>query len=253
MTLSRPPAVPPAQERWALFLDVDGTLVELAPRPDEVVVRDGLLPLLRDLRGRLDGALALVSGRGIDDLDRIVRPLRLPAVGLHGLERRHADGHREDPPLPAGWEEIRERLRRFATDEDGVLLEDKGAALALHYRQAPDAEARAHAEIEAAQAALGPPATVQPGKMVAELRAGPADKGDGIRALLDTEGFAGRTPVFLGDDLTDQAGFSAVNERDGLSIHVGSGDPGVAHHHLPDVTAVHAWLRHLSEALAARR
>ena len=235
----RPPV--PADDR-ALFLDVDGCLLDFADRPDGVAVPAALRASLEALSTRLGGAIALVSGRSLATLDRLFDPLRLPSAGLHGLERRAAGGRLVEAPAPAPLlEKVRTNARRVADAHPGTLVEDKGAALALHWRQAPDA---AEAFREFAEAALPwlKGYRLQPGDHVIELRPASADKGDAIAAFLDEPPFAGRLPVFAGDDLTDEHGFEVVNALGGLSVLVGGRRNSAAQLALRDPADVRAWL-----------
>ena len=224
-----------------MFLDVDGTLLELAHAPDAVAPSAVLLDVLPRLRTGLGGALALISGRTIDDLDRIFAPLTLPAAGQHGLERRDADGKLHHAEADHGIEDLRAPLRRFADDRDGVLLEDKGAALALHYRQAPEVEADARALVDRLTSDRDDLHCLA-GKMVFEIKARAVDKGVAIACFLAERPFAGRMPVFIGDDVTDEDGFRFVNQTGGLSIRVGDMHGSAARYGLSDVDAVLAWL-----------
>jgi trehalose 6-phosphate phosphatase len=241
--LPPPPHLRPAE--IAVFLDVDGTLLEIEHEPDAVVVPKGLLSVLRALHEATGGALALVSGRPLEQLDHLFAPLRLNAAGLHGLERRNLiAGTTRAERKPALFDEARDELARFAGARPGVMLEDKGLTLALHYRGAPDqrdSAARAvHGLAEASAGAL----IVLAGKMVFELKPPGVDKGHAIEAFLEEPPFAGRRPVFAGDDVTDEAGFRVVNAAGGLSIRVGT--PGerasAAVRCLDDVSTMHAWL-----------
>jgi trehalose 6-phosphate phosphatase len=241
-----PPPPPPADD-WALFLDVDGCLLDLASTPDAVVVPDGLRERLEALQSRLDGALALVSGRTIATLDALFAPSRFNAVGLHGVEQRHAGIESvagEAPPELAG---VRKAAARLAAVYDGTVVEDKGPALALHWRRAPDAEPALLAFAVHSLEQL-PGYRLQHGKQVVELYPGSADdgeridKGGAIAELLDTLPFQGRLPVFAGDDLTDESGFEVVNVHGGLSVLVGDRAPSAARHRLHDPAAVRAWL-----------
>jgi trehalose 6-phosphate phosphatase len=234
----RPPA--PADD-WALFLDVDGCLLEFADTPGGVAVPPGLVDTLAGLARRLDGALALVSGRTLEMLDSLFAPLRLPAAGVHGLERRDAHGHVQGPDAPPALERVAARARDVAQTHPGAVVEPKGAALALHWRAAPGA---AQAFERLARDALPrlPGYRLQPGDQVLELRPEGADKGAAIAAFLEAPPFRGRLPVFAGDDLTDEHGFEVVNARGGLSVLVGARGESAARHHLPDPAAVLDWL-----------
>jgi trehalose 6-phosphate phosphatase len=215
-----------APERdWALFLDFDGTLVEIADRPDAVIVDPALPHILARLGARLEGALALISGRPIAFLDERLAPFTFDAAGLHGIEHRIAgtlspcrpDDH---PALRAAVD----RLHAVLATRDGVLIEDKGCSAAIHWRLAPHHADFARAAVQAAAAALGRDYRVQYGKAVAEILPAAAGKGQVIERFLDAPPYRGRRPIFVGDDLTDENGFTSVNERGGLSVRVGDGE-----------------------------
>jgi len=242
-----PGRAPPPRLRadTALFLDIDGTLLELAPTPDGVRVDAGVTALLPALAGRLGGAVALITGRAMADADHLFSGLALPIAGQHGLERRSADGtlHRDVPPL-AALERLRGVLSQFAARHDGLFLEDKGATLALHYRQAPALASLVHRTLRAhmtAALAFESGWRLQPGKSILEIKPDGRDKGTAILEYMTEPPFAGRLPVFVGDDLTDEYGFAAVTSAGGWSVKVGRG-PTSAHFRLRDVTAVRAWL-----------
>jgi len=226
----------------AFFLDVDGTLLGFKERPEDVIADEALLDLLRRLSVAADGAVGLVSGRMISDLDRIVAPLVLPAGGVHGAELRFADGRRE-AVAGSAVAAVRDAAAAFVNARPGLRLEDKGgAAIALHYRQAPE---RADEVRDFLQEAVRDDALmIQHGKMVAEVKPVGTHKGKAIEALLDTSPFAGRTPLFMGDDLTDEHGFATVNGLPGgLSIKVGgTEEPTVARHRLADTSMVRDFL-----------
>jgi len=235
------PRPPPPADDWALFLDVDGCLLDFAATPDGAVVDDALRDALARWSARLGGALALVSGRSLVTLDAMFAPLRLPTAGLHGLERRHGDLHIDVQPAPRKLAEVREVAQSIARKYPGTVVEDKGIALALHWRADPlaatDFEALATtAALELADYHL------QHGDHVVELRPAGANKGSAIAAFLDEPPFRGRAPVFAGDDLTDEHGFEVVNARDGLSVLVGTREPSAARCGLRDVADVRAWL-----------
>jgi trehalose 6-phosphate phosphatase len=226
----------------ALFLDVDGTLLDFANDPDAVRVEPGLLRTLDTLHERLGGALALVSGRSIDGLDRLFGRPRWAAAGLHGLERRRADGAIERLPVdPARIAALRAAALRVAGALPGVRIEDKGACIALHCREAPHQEdALGHA---AATLVSGfPDFELQRGSHVYELKPLGMDKGKAVTDLLTTAPFVDRIPVYVGDDLTDEHAFGAVNAHGGISIRVGSRVPTDAYFTLSSPAAVHAWL-----------
>lgn len=239
------PAPPPLSEHWALFLDVDGCLLEFEDDPDLVRVPPSLSRQLALIAQRLDGALALVSGRGIAGIDRLFAPARFPAGGLHGLELRGAAMPQAEPAAavePEAWAAVVADARAWLAAHPRSRVEDKGRALALHWRAEPEAEPRVRAFAALALARL-PGYRLQPGDCVLELRPDGADKGAAIAAFLAQPPFAGRRPVFAGDDLTDEHGFALVNRRDGISIVVGNRRPTLATHRLADPAAVRRWLQ----------
>lgn len=244
MTLPPPPLPETGRlRRWALFLDVDGTLLALAPTPGGVTVLPDLPGLLADLSAGLDGALALVSGRPLAELDALFAPVRLPAAAVHGaFLRRGADGSVEAVPPDPGLARLRAALEPLARRYSGVLLEDKAVGLAVHFRNAPAAEAALRRELAALRNAFGPGLRLLEGKKVIEIKPAGTDKGSAIRALMTAPPFAGRVPVFLGDDVTDRDGFRAVQEMGGLAVQVGDAADTPAGHHLADPAAVRAWL-----------
>jgi len=233
----------------ALFLDVDGTLLDIAPTPDAVQVEPQLRSLLDSLCVQTAGTVALISGRAIAKLDELFAPLgALPAAGLHGFERRDAAGsyHRCPPPEQSTLQLARAGLRSIAERHAGTLVEDKQVALALHYRLAQASQAEVLQEIEMIAARVRPQLQLQLGKMVAELRPAGATKGEAVREFLREPPFAGRRPIYIGDDLTDESAFECINKVGGVSIAVNVGRPTAARFCLPDVSAVHAWLASLS-------
>lgn len=236
----RPPPPSPAED-WALFLDVDGCLLDLAQAPDAVVVPIGLPATLSGLARRLDGAIALISGRALANVERLFGALHLPIAGLHGLERRSTVRTQAAPQPPPAWDVVRVDAQRIVANHPGTLFEDKGAALALHWRNAPHAADQLQAFAAATLPRL-PGYRLQQGNHVVELRPNAGDKGSAIAALLEEPPFKGRVPVFAGDDITDEAGFATVNARGGLSVLVGDRQPSCAHYALPDPAAVRTWL-----------
>jgi trehalose 6-phosphate phosphatase len=235
--LPPPPAIAPD---WALFLDVDGTLLDFADAPDEVRVDPALVDTLAVLHGRLDGALALISGRSLDQLDRLFAPLQLPASGLHGLQRRD-DGHRHMLARPPALDVVLKSAQALAAKYPGAIAEDKGTTLALHWRGAPAAEEPLHEFATSALIDL-PGYHLQPGNRVIELRPDGAHKGEAVVAMLATPPFLKRRPVFVGDDLTDEHGFKAVTCHGGFGVLVGCRQPTAARYRLHDPAAVRAWL-----------
>jgi trehalose 6-phosphate phosphatase len=236
-----------ALSRVALFLDVDGTLLEIAAAPQAVSVPNDLRERLRALFLASGGAVALVSGRAITDLDALFAPLTLPSAGLHGFEHRSASGAYRRRPLPsaAALESARAAMLDIAARHAGLLVEDKRFALALHFRGAPQLEGVAVGAMRTLAARAAGELEVQRGKMVVELRPAGATKGEAVAAFLGEPPFAGRQPVFIGDDLTDEPAFELVNRRQGLSVLVGGPRATAARARLPDVAAVRGWLAQL--------
>ena len=236
------PAPPPVQAHWALFLDVDGCLLDFADHPDDVHVPDGLREALTSLRAALDGAVAFVSGRRIQQLDALFDPLRLPAAGLHGLEvRGHPQLSFEPDAAPEELLLVQDAAKPVIDAHPGARIEPKGAALALHWRAAPAARSPLEAIAAAALTRL-PGYRLQHGNCVVELRPAQGDKGTAVEHLMGLAPFAGRLPVYAGDDLTDEDGFSAANRLGGLSIRVGDRQPSLATHTLADTLALRDWL-----------
>jgi trehalose 6-phosphate phosphatase len=223
----------------ALFLDFDGTLVELAGQPDGVVMPPQLIDLLAQLQQALGGAIAVVSGRPVQQLDHYLAPLHLSLAGVHGLERRDSQGQLTELPAPDAAR-LMERLVSLVARHPGLLLEPKRGALALHYRQVPQLE---QACVEAMHHAISrvPGFTLLRGKMVVEAKAALADKGDAIAAFMAAAPFAGRRPWFIGDDVTDEAGFARVQNVGGIGIKIGDGD-SQAQARLANPQALQAWL-----------
>jgi len=215
-------------ETTALLLDVDGTLIDLGPSPFEVHVPEALCRSLDVLLDRTGGALALVTGRPIRDIDRLFSPLKLPAIGGHGAELRLRGGEvtLAVEPLP---EALRRELRQAATSDNGVLVEDKGYSVALHYRQAPDQEPRLHALVTSARHRFpGEALEVLQGKAMFEVKRSGISKGGAVRHLMQRKPFAGRAPVFIGDDVTDETVFAAMPALAGKGYSVGRKFAGLA-------------------------
>ncbi|MFT4249211.1 MAG: trehalose-phosphatase [Pseudomonas sp.] len=239
------PPPPSLDDACALFLDVDGTLIAFSERPDQV----HLLPAVREAIGaisdRLRGAVALVSGRPLAQLDALFAPLRLPAAGLHGHQLRGDAQAREalpaEPDTSAFLHDLHRRAAHMARANPGVLVEDKGASLALHWRSAPQAGASV-LDFARAQIPGLPGYRLQPGDHVVEFVPEGSDKGRAVEQLLRQSNFIGRQPVFVGDDLTDEFGFAAANRLGGWSVLVGRRAGTQARYALPGIDAVHAWL-----------
>lgn len=238
--------LPPASSKDALFLDFDGTLVDIAPRPDLVEVSGGLLELLAELSDRVGGALAVISGRCIETLDQLLSPHRFAAAGEHGAEIRE---HRNGPihhsyPLDRT---VIDAAAELAQQLPGTLLERKTASISLHYRQIPELGAAARDGMQKILDNLDGYELLE-GKMVVELKPSGVNKGTAIQVLMSHAPFTGRRPVFLGDDVTDEPGFAATNSLGGVSVRVGSSKPSAASHMLSDVVAARAWLGRLELA-----
>jgi trehalose 6-phosphate phosphatase len=225
----------------ALFLDFDGTLVDLAARPEDVIVPPQLIETLWKLHSLSQGALAIISGRPMAQIDHFLQPLQLPAAGTHGMERRSADGKLTRLPAP-DTARLLARLKPLVDDNPGLLLELKQGAVALHYRHAPELEQIC---IQAITAALAPESgfTLLRGKMVLEAMTSGVDKGQAIAAFMAESPFSGRRPVFAGDDVTDESGFSWVQSEQGkgLGIKIGAG-PSVARARVTSPADLHAVL-----------
>jgi trehalose 6-phosphate phosphatase len=240
--MADPDLVPPISllEGAALFLDFDGTLVELAETPDTIRVSPSLSPLLQRLSEKLGGRLAIVSGRAIQDLERHLLGSGLAMSGSHGLELRLRDGSRVPLAVPRSLDHARERVALYAGSIPGLLVEEKPFGIALHYRKAPDRERDVHAFMADLAAESG--LSLLSGKMVAELRPAGADKGDAVRALMAEPDFAGARPLFVGDDVTDEDAFRAADEMGGAGILVGPRRATIARWRLDDVASVEHWL-----------
>ncbi len=248
MVLTPPPRLDP--QRCALFLDLDGTLAPFAGRPELVGPVARRTAAVTGATVALGGRLAVISGRPLHDIDRILDGAASAAAGIHGLERRSAAGvlRRADPdPAVAQASAV---FRGLAEAEPGFLVEDKGLSVALHYRNAPDAADIA--EMAGQRLAKQTGLTLQRGDCVVELRSPGPDKGDALRAFMGEPPFLGTLPVFVGDDLTDEVGFEAAQELGGYGVRVGSVErPTTARYALPHVDSVLAWLETLAPARAA--
>jgi trehalose 6-phosphate phosphatase len=228
----------------ALFLDVDGTLLEFAASPDAVRVPAALRNTLELALQREGGALALVSGRSLDDLDRLFAPSQFPVCGQHGFERRDAHGSVSRAKVDHRLlEPVREQLRARLDRHGGLVLEEKTTALALHYRRALHLQREAGEIMESAAATLAPHYRLRTGKCVFELTPACCSIRAAIELYMSEVPFAGRTPVFVGDEDTDEEGFDAVNALGGYSISVGRQPRSAARFQFASVSGVIAWLR----------
>lgn len=241
-TLTSPPLL---SGNFAFFFDLDGTLATIKPHPDEVVVPPEVLQALNQLSLLNQGALALISGRSMAELDQLAEPYRFPLAGVHGAERRDIHGHSQIVTLP---QELVQALHAQLSVALGWLpgteLEAKGMAFALHYRQAPQYQQ----EIQALAEQVvhdNPQLSLQPGKCVVEIKPRGIHKGEAISAFMHEAPFLGRTPVFFGDDLTDEHGFDVVNQLKGVSVKVGAGDTK-ANWRLATVPDVWQWVKEVA-------
>jgi len=233
---------PSPNHEWAFFFDLDGTLIDFTDAPAAVLVGEELRLLLERLYRDAGGAVALISGRTIRDIDRLFPLTRMPVAGQHGAERRSALGIVTLHPVPAQrFERMRLRLAAAVSGKAGLMLENKGLSLALHYRGAPRLAAYAHRLARSMLPVAGREFCIQRGKYLVEMRPAGKDKGAAILEFLNEDPFQGRTAVFVGDDATDEFGFATVNRLKGHSIKVGPGRTA-ARWRLPNVRAVRAWL-----------
>ena len=240
------PPAPGADDEWALFLDVDGTLLDFASHPQGVHVDARLHDDLATLRERLHGAVALLSGRTLAQLDELFDWSRHAAAGLHGSQFRFADGRSSDEDGQARVAALRSVAESRMAQMRGVLLEDKRQALALHYRNAPHQRERVEQLAQELLRYAGRDFTLQRGNHVVELKPAGTDKGQALAMLMDSEPFRGRQPWMLGDDLTDEHAFDEVNACGGVSVVVGTRRPTQANFALDDPPAVRTWLRGLA-------
>lgn len=231
----------PLNREIALFLDFDGTLVEIAPSPEGVHLDRRVAPALTVLRDQLGGALALVSGRPIGFLDEVLAPHRFDIAGLHGAQIRVDDELRSQADAHEGMRGALRDLVRFANSHVGIIVEDKRISAALHWRLAPSLESEALSLMRDIARRMGPGIRLQEGKAVAELVPAGASKGSAIAWLMATPTYAGRQPVFIGDDITDEDGFKAVNAMGGVSVRIGADRESHATCRLASPTA----LRHI--------
>ena len=241
------PVMSAARAAW--FLDFDGTLVDLDETPDQVRVEAEVLDMVRELDLAAGGAVALISGRRIEEIDRHFVPLRLSVAGQHGAERRSASGrlHRY-PTNGRGIGRMHDILREWVERRPGLLLENKGSTLAVHFRRAPELAGQLGAFMQELVARTRGRYCLQGGKKVFEIRPSGTDKGSAVLAFMREQPFKGRMPVFVGDDISDESAFAAVLSLGGAAVKVGNGD-SIAPWRLQSVAEVHAWIR---RSIAAR-
>jgi len=247
-----PRSLVPHLDQCAILLDIDGTLLDFAPTPREVWVPPGLAKTLNRLVEKTSGALALVSGRSLNDIDLIFAPEQFPAVGGHGAEMRlSTDSEAVAVHAPPMDKELKRRLAAIARLSPGILLEDKGYSLALHYRLAPHAERAIYEAISLIRADLpNAPIEVLPGKCVYEIKHSGFNKASGVTELMSHEPFKGRRPIFIGDDVTDESVFAIMSDFDGVAFSVGRRAQGVAGH-FDEPRDVREWLARLVDGEAA--
>lgn len=232
--------------RPAFFFDFDGTLVEIADRPDLVQIAPATKDTLARLSAALDGAIAVITGRELGDVDKYLMPLRLPIAGGHGFSRRSIDGstHISDVDGDA-FQALNDRLEQYVEGNKGLLLERKSGSVALHFRARPELEQQSiHAMNQAVRGMTG--IHVLHGKMIVEAKAESSNKGSAINAFLAEPPFIGRTPFFAGDDVTDEDAFAVVNARRGITVKIGPG-PTLAHYHARTTSEFLDWLQCLSK------
>jgi trehalose 6-phosphate phosphatase len=231
---------PLALDGAALFLDLDGTLAPIAERPQDVVPDPRRTSLLERLSRAMSGRLAVISGRSLQDIDRILEGCVLPVAAVHGLVRRCSDGRIDHAAPHPGLVQAAAAFRAMARADSRLLVEDKGVSVALHYRQAPETAGLAHAA--AARLATDTGLWRQDGSMVVELRTPGSSKGDSVRAFLAEGPFIGASPVFVGDDLTDEDGFAAADGLGGFGVLIGPERPTKAGFRLRNVDQALDWL-----------
>lgn len=239
--------------RIAVFLDFDGTLVEFAAHPQDVRLKSGVREDIAGLAAQTAGALAIVTGRPIAEIDGFLAPLHVPVAGVHGMSRRDSTGQTHETSFdPADLARLRAPLQAFVAGRDGLLLEEKPGSLALHYRRRPELEDACRAAVAAALDSLDHPEDmhVMRGKMVIEVRAGAKNKGQAIAEFMAEAPFAGRTPLFAGDDVTDEDAFAEVNRRGGITVKVGPGET-CALYRAASIADFHCWLERLKGAAGA--
>jgi trehalose 6-phosphate phosphatase len=235
------------RQRLALFLDIDGTLIDLAATPQSVVVPDMLTGVLSKLEGQLDGALALVTGRSLADVDRLFSAHRFIVGAQHGGEMRGpARQPRQELTFVAALNRLRPRLETILASWPGLLLEDKGRSIAMHYRQNPEIAPELKPLLHRLLAPESDTLELLEGKCVFEIKPKNFDKGDAVRALMTVAPFKSRVPIFIGDDETDRAGMAASRAHGGCAIRVGNKRDLLADGFLPSPAATRTWLRELA-------
>ena len=239
--------LPASADGWAFFLDVDGTLIDIAATPEAVTIPPELPGILARLSERADGAVALVSGRPIESLDRFFAPLRLPAAGIHGAEMRFPDG-RVETSAGAELEPVLKTMRALAVQYPELLVEEKSVSATIHYRARPELGPKVAAALSLIVSGA-PDLALQPGKMMLEVRPAGIDKGGALARFMAAPPFAGRRPLAVGDDLTDEHMFRVAAQMGGLAARVGHNDrETAAKARFDDPQSVRSWLSNLAEA-----
>lgn len=245
---------PPLTADVALFLDFDGTLVDIASSPSAVKVAPGLDELMARVAWHLNGAVAVITGRPIEIIDKHLKGAVRAVAGIHGAERRTSLGHVIQAEIPTSMlDPAREELSVFCRANPGVRAEDKGISIALHFRAAPALGPACRRAVDECAAASHGQLERLDGNMVVELKPASVKKATAMSAYMNEPPFAGRRPVFVGDDLTDESAFVAVSQTNGYGVIVGARSPTAATSRLPSVTALHAWLTTLNEQNDGRR
>lgn len=241
-----PPASSPEVARWALFLDIDGTLLDIASSPYAVVVPKGLCTTLSTLRDRLGGALALISGRALSSIDSLFQPLKLPAAGQHGAEIRLASGNVVRVWVsPGSLHALRQEVDRALADLPGIVVERKSMGIAVHYRQVPEVSGELARRLTDVLARRRRGFHLMCGKFVFEVKPSDADKARSVEVFMRHDPFVGRIPIFVGDDRTDEDGFAAATRLGGHAVRVGTTPPGMSGYRLGSACEVRAWLERL--------
>lgn len=239
---------------WCLFLDFDGTLTGIVEHPQDIAVEARLIDILGALYELLDGAVAVISGRPIAEIDRFLVPLELPAAGKHGLEFRMPDGRRIAPPVPGkALGRIKARLEAAAEEDPRLMVEDKDHTVALHYRQAPERAEDCRRLVRQALAAEDPDLHVLEGKMVLEIKPGDSNKGEAVKTFMAEPVFRDRRPLYAGDDITDEDGFAVVNAMNGVSIRIGDAEKTQALYRMADEAGFLNWLAAARDGLQAAK
>jgi trehalose 6-phosphate phosphatase len=246
--------LPTPEQNWALFLDIDGTLLELAPTPSAVVVPPDLPGLLLALGRALDGAVALVTGRSLADVDTLFAPLILTGAGQHGAEIRIAgQGTERLGPSNGVLRGLMPRIEAFAAARPGILVEGKGMTIAVHCRQVPEYQDELGEFLTGLAAEHGDQLETIRGHRVFEIKPRNVSKRTAVEHLMRSAPFAGRLPLFIGDDRTDEDGFAAVRALGGHALRVGPDQPSLATWRMADPVRARAFLSHVADALGASR